>query len=102
MLRAAALLPLGLLAIGAAQAQQAPACAASGHTPPRTAEQVIAAVAEHRCAAGSRLDVGMTIAGQAIQLQMSGICDPDTVRTRTVRPTPETRVLGFTCLLAAR
>jgi hypothetical protein len=44
----------------------------------------------------------MTVAGQAITLQMSGICEAESVRTRTVRPTPETRALGFTCLLAAR
>jgi hypothetical protein len=43
----------------------------------------------------------MTIAGQAIALQESGICQPDTVRTRTVRPTPEARALGLACLIAA-
>ena len=44
----------------------------------------------------------MTNPGQAIALQMSGICDRESVRTRTVRPTPETRALGFRCDLAAR
>jgi hypothetical protein len=82
-------------------AQQPPSCAASGYEPLRTAEQVINAVKQHRCPPGSRLDVAMTIAGQAIALQQSGICQPDTVRTRTVRPTPETRALGLACLIAA-
>jgi hypothetical protein len=84
-----------------ALAQQPPSCAASGHTPPRTAEQVINAVKQHRCQPGSRLDVAMTIAGQAIALQHSGVCQLDTVRTRTVRPTPETRAPGLVCLIAA-
>ena len=44
----------------------------------------------------------MTVAGQAIVLQGSGLCQPDTVRTRTVRPTPDTRALGFRCDLASR
>ena len=91
-----------LLLPAAARAQPAPECAASGQAPLRTAEQVQADVARHRCPAGSRLDVAMTVAGQAITLQMSGICEAESVRTRTVRPTPETRALGFTCLLAAR
>lgn len=95
------LLPL-LLAGSPATAQQPPACAASGHTPLRTAQQVMDAVAQHRCPPGSRLDVAMTIAGEAIVLQMSGICEPESVRTRTVRPTPDIRALGFVCLLAAR
>jgi hypothetical protein len=43
----------------------------------------------------------MTIAGQAIALQHSGVCQLDTVRTRTVRPTPETRAPGLVCLIAA-
>lgn len=93
---------LFLFAPGLAVAQAVPECAASGHSPLRNAEQVVADVARHRCPAGSRLDVAMTVAGQAVQLQMSGICEPDSVRTRTVRPTPESRALGFTCLLAAR
>ncbi|WP_439553230.1 hypothetical protein [Falsiroseomonas sp.] len=91
-----------VLAAAPATAQEPPRCAASGWDPLRTADQVIADVARHRCAAGSRLDVAMTIAGQAIVLQQSGLCQPDTVRTRTVRPTPETRALGFRCDLAAR
>ena len=85
-----------------ALAQEPPRCAASGWDTLRTADQVIADVARHRCPAGSRLDVAMTIAGQAIVLQQSGLCTPDTVRTRTVRPTPDTRALGFRCDLAAR
>jgi hypothetical protein len=85
-----------------ALAQEPPRCAASGHESPRTAEQVIADVKRLGCAPGSRLDVAMTIAGQAIVLQQSGICDAETVRTRTVRPTPDTRALGFRCDLAAR
>ena len=101
-MRLALIAALSLVLPGAALAQPAPDCAASGHAPLRTSEQVLADVARHRCPAGSRLDVAMTVAGQAITLQMSGICDPDSVRTRTVRPTPESRALGFTCLLAAR
>ena len=93
---------LFLLLPGVALAQQPPVCAASGYEPLRTAAQVQADVARHRCPPGSRLDVAMTIAGQAVVLQMSGLCDPDSVRTRTVRPTPETRALGFRCDLAAR
>jgi hypothetical protein len=93
-------LVVSFIAFGSA-AQQPPSCAASGYEPLRTAEQVIAAVKQHRCAPGSRLDVAMTIAGQAIALQESGICQPDTVRTRTVRPTPEARALGLACLIAA-
>jgi hypothetical protein len=97
------LLPLLLLLAGSsAAAQQPPACAASGYTPLRTAQQVMDEVARHRCPPGSRLDVAMTIAGQAVVLQMSGICERESVRTRTVRPTPDTRALGFVCLLAAR
>lgn len=94
-----AALALALLP-GIAQAQPI-RCVASSDTP-RTAREVIAAVAAARCEPGSRLDVAMTIAGQAIELQMSGLCQPDSVRTMTRRPTPETRVLGFSCLIAAR
>jgi len=61
----------------------------------------MADVARHRCPPDSRLSVAMTIAGQAITLQMSGLCDPESVRIRIVRPTPETRALGFVCLIAA-
>lgn len=96
-----ALLALIALAAGDAAAQPPP-CAASGYEPLRDAAQVIADVNRQRCPAGSLLDVAMTIAGQAIVLQMSGICEAETVRTRTVRPTPETRALGFRCTLAAR
>ena len=92
----------GMVVAAPALAQEPARCAASGWDTLRTAEQVIADVARHRCAPGSRLDVAMTIAGQAVILQMSGICQPDTVRTRTVRPTPESRALGFRCDLAAR
>ncbi len=101
-MRHALLASLCLVLPGMALAQPAPDCAASGYAPLRTADQVLADVARHRCPAGSRLDVAMTVAGQAITLQMSGICEAESVRTRTVRPTPETRALGFTCLLAAR
>jgi hypothetical protein len=101
MARAIVAALLGLVVVPAA-AQEPPRCAASGYEPLRTAEQVMADVTRLRCPPGSRLDVAMTIAGQAIVLQMSGICDPETVRTRTVRPTPETRALGFRCDLAAR
>jgi hypothetical protein len=83
-------------------AQEPPRCAASGWDTLRTADQVIADVARHRCPAGSRLDVAMTVAGQAIVLQRSGLCQPDTVNTRTVRPTADTKALGFRCDLASR
>ncbi len=89
-----------LLIAPPARAQAPPACAASSDTQ-RTADQVIAAVEQAACPPGSRLQVAMTIAGQAVVLQMSGLCQPDSVRTRTLRPTPETRVLGFSCLIAA-
>jgi hypothetical protein len=85
-----------------ALAQDSPRCAASGWDTLRTSDQVIADVERHRCPAGSRLDVAMTVAGQAIVLQRSGLCQPDTVNTRTVRPTPDTRALGFRCDLASR
>lgn len=84
-----------------AWAQQVPDCAASSDSP-RTAEEVIADVTRQRCPAGSRLRVAMTVAGQAIVLQRSGICEAETFRTMTRRPTPETRVLGVTCTIAAR
>jgi hypothetical protein len=93
---------LGLFAAGSAAAQEPPRCAASGWDSLRTADQAIADVARARCPPGSRLDVAMTVAGQAIVLQRSGLCQPDTVQTRTVRPTPETRALGFRCELAGR
>ncbi|WP_137178255.1 hypothetical protein [Roseomonas sp. AR75] len=101
MARAAIAAVLGVLA-GPAVAQEPPVCKASGWTPLRSAAEVQAAVREHACPPGSRLDAGMTVAGQAVVLQMSGLCTPDSVRTRTVRPTPDARVLGFTCILAAR
>lgn len=91
-----------LLLAAPALAQEPPRCAASGWDTLRASDQVIADVARHRCAAGSRLDVAMTNPGQAIALQRSGVCQPDTVRTRTVRPTPDTTALGFRCDLAAR
>ncbi len=84
-----------LLLPGTALAQETPRCAASGWETLRTAEQVIADVARHRCPPGSRLDVAMTIAGQAIVLQQSGICVAESVRTRTVRPTPRNARAGF-------
>ena len=87
---------------GTALAQDPPRCAASGWENLRDAEQVINDVKRHGCAPGSRLDVAMTNPGQAIALQMSGICERESVRTRTVRPTPDTRALGFRCELAAR
>jgi len=83
-------------------AQQPPRCAASGWDTLRDSDQVVADVARHRCPPGTRLDVAMTNPGQAIRLQRSGLCQPDTVRTRTVRPTPDTTALGFRCDLAAR
>ncbi|MCX7379056.1 MAG: hypothetical protein NTY94_20195 [Alphaproteobacteria bacterium] len=101
MARAPILAFLSLLA-APALAQEPPRCAASGWDTLRTADQVIADVARHRCPAGSRLDVAMTIAGQAIVLQRSGLCQPDTVNTRTVRPTADTKALGFRCDLAPR
>ena len=91
------LLPVGL----PAQAQPLKDCAASSDTP-RTAAEVIAAVQAQRCPPGERLRVAMTIAGQAIVLQQSGICEPESFRTMTRRPRPETRILGVTCTLAAR
>jgi hypothetical protein len=96
-----ALAALILLPLAGAAAAQPARCAASSDTP-RSAREVIAAVAAARCEPGSRLDVAMTVAGQAIELQQSGLCQPESVRTMTRRPTPETRVLGFSCLLAAR
>jgi hypothetical protein len=94
---------LGLLAAVPAVAQEPLRCAASGWETLRSAQQIIADVARHGCPPGSRLDVAVAPpAGQAIVLQHSGICDPETVRTRTVRPTPETRALGFRCDLAVR
>ena len=51
-------------------AQEPPRCAASGWDTLRTAAQVIADVEAAKCAAGSRLDVAMTIAGQAVELQL--------------------------------
>ncbi len=92
---------LALLA-APALSQAPPRCAASGWDTLRTSDQVVADVARHRCPAGQRLDVAMTDPGQAIRLQRSGLCQPDTVRTRTVRPTPGTTALGFRCDLAAR
>jgi hypothetical protein len=103
MARAMVAAVLGMLAAAPALAQDTPRCAASGWDTLRTAAQVIADVARHRCPPGSRLDVAVAPpAGQAIVLQQSGICQPETVRTRTVRPTPDTRALGFRCDLAAR
>lgn len=95
---AAVLILPWLLASGAVQAQEPPRCAASGETPV-TAEQVIAAVRQANCPSGSRLQVPMTVAGQAIQLQMSGLCQEGSVRTFTWRPSLETRPLGFSCLI---
>lgn len=94
---------LGMVFAAPTLAQEPPRCAASGWDRLRTAEKVIADVATHRCPPGSRLDVAMAEpAGQAVMLERSGICQPETVRTRTIRPTPETRALGFRCDLAAR
>jgi hypothetical protein len=101
-MRPALLAVLALALHGPALAQERPRCAASGWDTLRDAEQVINDVKRHGCAPDSRLDVAMTNPGQAIALQMSGICDRESVRTRTVRPTPETRALGFRCDLAAR
>jgi hypothetical protein len=93
---------LALAPPATALAQDPPRCSASGWDSLRVAEQVINDVKRHGCAPGSRLDVAMTDPGQAIALQMSGICERESVRTRTVRPTPDTRALGFRCELAAR
>ncbi|PWR20081.1 hypothetical protein [Zavarzinia compransoris] len=95
-----------IMAADPAVAQDPPLCAASSDTA-RTAAEVIAAVAEHQCPPGSRLRAAMTVAGQAVVLQRSGICAPESVRTMTIRPTPDTRALdtralGFTCILATR
>jgi hypothetical protein len=83
-------------------AQDPPRCAASGWETLRTADQVIADVKAASCAAGSRLDVAMTIAGQAIVLQRSGLCVAETVKTRTVTQASGAKVLGFRCDLAAK
>ncbi len=88
------------LALPAAAQSPAP-CAASSDTP-RTAAEVIADVNRQACPAGSRLRVAMTVAGQAIVLQQSGLCEPDSFRTMTRRTSADTRVLGVTCTIAAR
>ena len=94
------LLGAAFLASPAARAQPLKDCAASSDTP-RTAAEVIAAVQEHRCPPGERLRVAMTIAGQAMVLQQSGLCVPESFRTMSRRTAQETRVLGVTCTLAA-
>jgi len=101
-MRPALLAVMALLIPTAALAQDPPRCAASGWDPLRTADQIIADIARHRCAPGSRIDVAVTDPGQAVQLTHRGICAPDTVRTRGVNPTPERRVLALRCELAAR
>lgn len=84
-----------------AAAQQRDACAASSDSP-RSAAEVIAEVNRQRCPAGSRLRAVLTIAGQAILLQQSGICAAEGFRTMS-RTTPDgTRGLGVTCTIAAR
>jgi cytoskeletal protein CcmA (bactofilin family) len=83
-------------------AQEPARCAASGWETLRTSAQVIADVAAAKCAAGSRLDVAMTIPGQAVELQLSGLCVAGTVKTRTVTQASGGKVLGFRCDLAAR
>ncbi|HWT09265.1 MAG TPA: hypothetical protein VN329_08865 [Roseomonas sp.] len=91
---------LGLLLATPAAAQQPP-CAASSDTP-RTAAEVQAAVLAHRCAPGTQLRVAMTVAGQAIVLQQTGLCDRDTFRTASRQVADGSRVLGVTCIIAAR
>ena len=85
---------------GAALAQPTP-CAASSDSP-RTAAAVIADVERQRCPAGSRLRAVMTIAGQAIVLQQSGICERDDFRTMSRTTADGSRGLGVTCTIAAR
>ena len=93
---------LGLSVIAHPAAAQSPqACAASSDTP-RTAAEVQAAVLAHRCAPGTRLRVAMTVAGQAIVLQQTGLCAPDSFRTMSRQVADGSRVLGVTCTLAAR
>ena len=92
---------LGAAIVAPTTAQEAPSCAANSYEP-RTAAQVMADVARHRCPPGSRLDAAMTIAGQAIVLQTSGLCEAGTVRTRTRRSPSDASVLALTCILAAR
>jgi hypothetical protein len=77
-------------------------CAASGRESLRTADQVLADVAAAGCEAGTRLDAALTVAGQAIILQQSGICVADSVKTRTVTLADGSKALGFRCDLAAR
>lgn len=89
------------LLAGPARAQTPADCAASSDTP-RSAAEVIAEVHRQRCPAGSRLRVAMTIAGQAIVLQQSGICEAEGFRTMSRRTAADTRVLGVTCTIAAR
>lgn len=92
---------LGLLLAGPAMAQQPPACAASSDSP-RSAAEVMADVDRQRCPAGSRLRVVMTIAGQAIVLQHSGICEREGFRTMSRTTADGSRGLGVTCTIAAR
>lgn len=98
---APAWLGAGLFLAGPAMAQQPTPCAASSDSP-RTAAEVIADVNHRNCPAGSRLRVVMTIAGQAIVLQQSGICEPDGFRTMSRTTADGSRGLGVTCTIAAR
>jgi hypothetical protein len=86
---------------GAALAQPGPGCAASSDSP-RTAAEVIADVERQRCPPGSRLRAVMTIAGQAIVLQHSGICEREGFRTMSRTTADGSRGLGVTCTIAAR
>jgi hypothetical protein len=95
-------LGLALAVLAAPARAQAPAdCAASSDTP-RSAAEVIADVQRQRCPAGSRLRVAMTIAGQAIVLQQSGVCVAEGFRTASRTVADGSRGLGVTCTIAAR
>jgi hypothetical protein len=98
--RVPAVVLAALAPAGAALAQPAP-CAASSDSP-RTAAAVIADVERQRCPAGSRLRAVMTIAGQAMVLQQSGICERDGFRTMSRTTADGSRGLGVTCTIAAR
>jgi hypothetical protein len=84
-----------------AVAQQPTPCAASSDSP-RTAAEVVAEVERLRCPAGSRLRAVMTIAGQAMVLQQSGICEREGFRTMSRTTADGSRGLGVTCTIAAR
>lgn len=90
-----------LVPAGTALAQPAQPCGASSDSP-RTAAEVIAEVRRQNCPAGTRLRAVMTIAGQAIVLQHSGVCERDGFRTMSRTTADGSRGLGVTCTIAAR